>query len=304
MNGLRDDHIGEVCIANNGMSMKIIEYHNCKDIVVKFQDNYIKRTSYSHFISGKVRNPNCKTRNKLTEQRKQECANRYEGKSKIMNNGLVLKVLEYRGAEDLLCEWEIDKSQIILTSARFDKGSARYSGVSKLNNAKRSEYELQEFKMNDGKVAKVIQYNSYKDVIIILDNDYSKTYNTSIQLLKLGRYFTADKPDRSNHIGEEYINNQGIPYIISDIYGDKGYLITFPDGATKSIEKYSYAISKKIRHPHIRQNKQIPFKYHGLTCKFIYLDETDMYFACRCSKCGFDDILSAKEIVTIPHICE
>ncbi len=304
MSERKDDRKGETRIANCGMIMKIIEYHNYKDIVVKFQDNYVKHTSYAQFISGKVKNPNCKVKNKLTEQRNQECRKRYEGKTKIMNNGLSLKVLEYRNANELLCEWEIDKSQITTTSARFDMGRARYSGVSKLNNEKKSEYEQQEFKMKDGKVAKIIQYNSFRDATVILDNDYSKTYNTSIQLLKLGKYFTNDRPNRSNHIGEEHINYQGIPYTISDIYGDKGYVLTFPDGVSKTVEKYSYAVSRSIKHPLLSQNKAIPFNYRGLTCRLIYSDKSDIYFACRCPKCGFEDILSAKEIVTMPHTCE
>lgn len=304
MNKTTNVHKGETKMANCGMIMTIIEYNNSKDIIVEFQDGYIKHTNYTQFTSGKVKNPNCKVKNKLTEQRKQECRERYEGKSKTMNNGLSLKVLEYRDANELLCEWEIDKSQITISSARFDMGSARYSGVSKLNNEKRSEYEQQEFKMKDGKVAKVIHYNSYKNVTIVLDNDFSKTYNTSMHLLKLGRYFTNGRVKRANHIGEEYINCQGIPFTITDIYGDKGYIITFPDGASRTAAKYSNAIAKSIKHPLISENKKIPFNYRGLACRYIHSNKTDIYFACRCPRCGFEDILSAKEIVSIPHVCE
>lgn len=300
-NKLNNSRIGETRIANCGMEMTIIKYNSARDMVVKFQDGYIKRTTYHWFSSGTVSNPNCKRKNKLSKQRNQECRGRYEGKSKIMNNGLSLKVLEYRDSMHMLCEWEADKSQIITTAFRFDKGSAKHPNYSALNTVKRSEYENQEFKTNDGHIAKVIQYNSYKNVIVILDNDYSKTYKTNIQALNAGKYFTNDRPCRLNHIGETYTNNQGIPYIVTNIDDDKGYIITFPDGAARRSNRYS---SKSIKHPLINQNKKKPFNYHGISCNFIYSNKTDIYFACKCPKCGFEDILSAKEIVSIPHICE
>ena len=49
----------EASINNEGYVMKIIEYHNNKDIWIEFQDEHKAKvhTCYSHFKNGKVKNP-------------------------------------------------------------------------------------------------------------------------------------------------------------------------------------------------------------------------------------------------------
>ena len=51
--------LGETRCNKQGSLMKIIEYKSSHDIIVEFQDKYRGRvhTAYSHFVSGRVRNP-------------------------------------------------------------------------------------------------------------------------------------------------------------------------------------------------------------------------------------------------------
>lgn len=50
--------IGEIRIMNCGMKAEIIEYRNCNDIDIKFEDGYIKkRISYKHFLEENVSHP-------------------------------------------------------------------------------------------------------------------------------------------------------------------------------------------------------------------------------------------------------
>lgn len=296
--------VGETNVANCGMKMTIIEYNNYNDITVKFQDNYITKTYYGSFIHGNVTNPNCETKNKFSEQRNKKCRELYEGKSKIMKNGFILKVLEYKDSQHILCEWEIDKSQIVISSSDFNKGYARHPNIDTKNFILKSKYESQEFKLNNGHVAKIIQYNSYNDVTVILDNDYSKTYTSSIYKLNSG-IFLANNKKQLKHIGDKYINGQGIPYIITDIYDNRKCVITFPDGFTRNVSLYRSALSKSVRHPIIKKDKRSIFDYHRLTCQFIYSNKTDWYYSCKCNKCGYDEILSARELVELgDHVCE
>ena len=54
---------GEEKLNNQGCLMKIIEYINCRNIIVQFQDEYKARvhTNYDSYIKGNVRNPFAKT---------------------------------------------------------------------------------------------------------------------------------------------------------------------------------------------------------------------------------------------------
>ncbi|MCI8605137.1 MAG: hypothetical protein HFE79_13510 [Ruminiclostridium sp.] len=58
-----ENRIGEVRKNNFGTSMKIINYRNCDNIVVEFQDQYKyqKNTTYVNFRRGQVKNPYDKT---------------------------------------------------------------------------------------------------------------------------------------------------------------------------------------------------------------------------------------------------
>ena len=53
------DRVGETNISNEGCVMKIIEYDNCEDIIVDFQDEHKYRvhTSCQNFKKGKCKNP-------------------------------------------------------------------------------------------------------------------------------------------------------------------------------------------------------------------------------------------------------
>lgn len=49
----------ETNIANNGQVMTIIEYRNCNDIDIEFEDGTIvKNRTYRRFKEGKIKNPN------------------------------------------------------------------------------------------------------------------------------------------------------------------------------------------------------------------------------------------------------
>lgn len=58
-----ENRIGEVRRNNFGTLMKIIDYRNCDNIVVEFQDRYKcqKNTTYVNFRRGQVKNPYDKT---------------------------------------------------------------------------------------------------------------------------------------------------------------------------------------------------------------------------------------------------
>ena len=53
------DRTGETNISNEGCAMKIVEYNNCNDIIIQFEDEhkYWLHTSYKHFKNGECKNP-------------------------------------------------------------------------------------------------------------------------------------------------------------------------------------------------------------------------------------------------------
>ena len=55
----KTDRLGETSLSNEGCVVKIVEYNNCDDITIQFEDEHKYRlcTQYSNFKKGKCKNP-------------------------------------------------------------------------------------------------------------------------------------------------------------------------------------------------------------------------------------------------------
>ena len=59
MSSNKIDRTGETNVSKEGCIMKIVEYNNCDDIIIEFQEEHKYRlcTSYKHFKNGQCKNP-------------------------------------------------------------------------------------------------------------------------------------------------------------------------------------------------------------------------------------------------------
>ena len=84
--------VGEIVIANNGMKMKIVEYRNANDIDVQFENGVIvKNKSYANFRKGQIG---------------LACSEGREGEEKVANNGMKMKIIAYKNADDIDVQFE------------------------------------------------------------------------------------------------------------------------------------------------------------------------------------------------------
>ena len=85
------NRLGEKRYNNQGYLMKIVEYHNCLDIVVEFQDEYKCKvhTRYSHFLSGNVKNNPIRL-----------------GEERYNNEGCLMKIVEYNSSKNIVVEFQ------------------------------------------------------------------------------------------------------------------------------------------------------------------------------------------------------
>ena len=90
------DRIGEENINNQGLKMIIIEYRNCNNIDVQFEDGYIKTTRYSHFKDGCVKNPNYNDSQAIDRT----------GETNISNQGLNMTIIKYKNRTHVDIQFE------------------------------------------------------------------------------------------------------------------------------------------------------------------------------------------------------
>lgn len=102
MSVLRDDRVGEVRRANNGMLMKILAYRSVKDIDVQFEDGVIVRNKrYSAFDKGNIGHPTVKF-SKVSDKD----IKRYLGMEKVMSCGMKATIIAYRNTLDIDVRFE------------------------------------------------------------------------------------------------------------------------------------------------------------------------------------------------------
>lgn len=87
--------VGEEHIQANGMKAKIIEYKYCSDMIVEFEDGFIKdHVSYYDFINGKILHNNKRPARKKYKQNK-------IGEKNVSSCNLVMTIVEYRNTNDV-----------------------------------------------------------------------------------------------------------------------------------------------------------------------------------------------------------
>ena len=91
-------HVGEEVIAVNGQKMKLIEWHNNREVVVEFEDGTQVTTSYRYFSEGKVGNPNYSLSFRCKQKR--------IGETSTSTNGQTITIIDYIKANDITVQFD------------------------------------------------------------------------------------------------------------------------------------------------------------------------------------------------------
>lgn len=97
----KEERLGEERLNNQGCLMEIIEYNDCMDILIMFNDEYhaTVRTTYNCFKNGSIRNPFFRIGD--TSFNKQNCK---------------MKIIEYNNSHDIIIEFQDDYKAKVHTS--------------------------------------------------------------------------------------------------------------------------------------------------------------------------------------------
>lgn len=95
---------------NQGLMMEVIDYQNCHDIHVRFEDGEVITTTWTCFSNGYVRNPNFPYPNRLQKET--------IGETRVNHQGCVMKIIEYRNNRDVTVQFDDNPEQIVHT--RYD----------------------------------------------------------------------------------------------------------------------------------------------------------------------------------------
>ena len=159
---IKRKRVGETNIITNGQTMTIIEYRDCNNIDIQFEDGTIVRNkSYGNFKKGKIKNPNSKI-----------------GETSTTNNGQIMTVIRYKNALNIDIQFEDDTIVRNKSYDCFKKGM--------IKNPNYTQNRVGESNIaNNGQTMTIIEYRKYKDIDIQFE-DGTIVKHKSYDNFKLG----------------------------------------------------------------------------------------------------------------------
>jgi hypothetical protein len=152
----KKNRIGKTKVANNGQKMTIVAYRNSMDIDVQFEDNtVVTNTRYSSFKSGKIANPN------FNQQK--------IGETAISNSGHLMTIIAYHNFNNIDIQFE---DGTVVTNKHY--GNFKNGRIAHPKHivcrAKKKDRTGEIRTMKNGQKAKIISYESAKNISIRFDN--------------------------------------------------------------------------------------------------------------------------------------
>lgn len=287
--------IGECSRAQNGMMMTIIAYRTNNDIDVRFEDGYVKEhVVYGNFLRGVVKHPDLNMR-----------ATHQVGDTGIAKNGLAMKIIAYRKANDIDIQFE-DGTVVTHTDChRFDKGSIGHPTIKTPKLRKVVKDHIGEESISScGLRMTIIAFRNKMDLDVMFEDGVVVYHKSRANFLKgsvahpthTTRWQSLiHQKQKTARLGNLRINKSGIPMKISEYLGANNITVSFDTGYTTEHHSYYNFMSGAIIHP-------FPYNVGSVVMikpAYIYGEIGNFY--CTCDKCGYSDIMTIPEMKS--HIC-
>ena len=125
---MKKDRKGEIRKANNGQLMKIIEYRNCNDIDIEFEDkSIVKHKAYKQFKKGEIKNPKVAI-NTYTKQNRNVKKYR-KGEISYAKDGMKMMIDNYENAHNVNVKFEDGLIVLHKNYCNFKNGDIKHPKI-------------------------------------------------------------------------------------------------------------------------------------------------------------------------------
>lgn len=236
---LKEKRIGEIKKAYNGMLMKIIKYIDYNNVDIEFEDGCkVYNKCYGNFIKGDIAHPTIKANNIKAN------ADKRIGATAISNSGMKMRVIAYRGCNDIDVEFEDGNVVYHKSFSAFLDGNIANPNVS-LRDKRIGEV----FYTKKGhKRMEIVDYNGNSDVTVKLENGEILTGIVYKSLVGGCDVSTRCKTYRK-YEGNTSVSKLGMGMKIVKYHGYDNIDVQFEDGVTVYKKTVSNFIKGNIAHP-------------------------------------------------------
>ena len=288
------DRTGEKRMMNCGLMAEIIQYRNAQDIDVRFEDGQeTYHKGYGVFKNGAIAPP--------IDPRKIDRT----GEKRMMNCGLEAEIIRYGNAIDIDVQFEDGQVVYHRIYYEFTKGK-----IAPPNYTRMIDRTGEKRMMNCGLEATIIRYGGFMDIDVRFENGqitehkgYDAFCNGSIAP---PNYVRKQNRSKINRIGEKQIMNCGLKATIIRYGVTRDIDVQFEDGQVVCHRRYEAFCKGEITHPGFRANKgnQSIYNYYITQYTERHPQTGEPYYHCKCQKCSFEIIDTARNIIKLEHKCE
>lgn len=241
--------------SNNGMTFKVINYEDTKNITVQFEDGTIVTTNVHRVLTNSVPHPIYTAR-----MYKRDC---HIGEKGTSASGLEMTIIAFRTYADIDVQFPDGAIVKNKNYGSFKKGEIKHpDGTGK--GVIPSQRIGMKVKQNNGQIAEIIDYKNqldmtirFEDGTIVPKRRYKAFINGQIANPNISGYATTLK---TNRVGETNTSLDGQTMTIIEYENSKHMKIQFDDGSIAPAE-YPRFKNGRIRSPKWFQNKYEGMKF-------------------------------------------
>ena len=278
------DRTGEKRMMNCGLEATIIRYGGYMDIDVQFEDGQVVcYRAYTAFKKGEIAPPIDPRYLRVGEKRMMKC-------------GLEATIIRYGGSMDIDVQFEDGQVVYHRNYNNFIKGS-----IAPPTYPRKIDRTGEKRMMNCDLEATIIRYGSCHDIDVQFE-DGQVVYHKEYSSFKKGKI----APPMIDRTGEKQIMNCGLEANICRYGSATDIDVQFEDGQVVYYREYSGFKKGTIAHPGFKTNKAKPSLYKSFITQYTghHPQTGEPYYHCKCQKCGFEIIDTARNIIKLEHKCD
>ena len=222
------------------------------------------------------------------------------GEKRMMNCGLEATIIRYGSAIDIDVQFEDGQVVYHRIYDNFKKGM-----ISPPIDPRKIDRTGEKRMMKCGLEATIIRYGGCNDIDVQFE-DGQVVYHSYYSSFKKGEIAPPIDPRKIDRTGEKRMMNCGLEATIIRYGSAIDIDVQFEDGQV--VYKRTYTAFKKgtIAHPGFTPNQKNPSKYKSFITKYTgrHPRTGEPYYHCKCQKCGFEIIDTARNIIKLEHKCE
>ena len=284
------DRTGEKRMMNCGLEATIIRCSGYNDIDVRFSNGEVViNRSYRDFRKERIAPPNYS-----------QIKNDRTGETRMMKCGLMAEITVYRKYKDIDIRFEDGQEVHHKQYVQFKKGY-----IAPPSDPRKTSRLGESKTMKCGMKAVIISYVSSADIDVRFE-DGQIVEHRKYGEFKKGSIAPPIDLRFSSRIGEKRMMNCGLPAEITVYRKYKDIDIRFEDGQISEHKRYHFFKKGNIAHPCFTSISGHSSTYKTFIIKYVDRSPVtnEPYYLCKCQKCGFEIIDTARNIIKLEHKCE